>query len=176
MKIDKRKKISPKRQLRQHQSIMWLDGGSLAHACNYYGKRMGASLGLTLRYALFACLAIIVNIASQAVALRLYEGSCKLIVAMALGTGAGLVTKYVFDKHWIFNDFSRGVAAHARKFSLYASTGLVTTALFWGTEYLFDGLTPGGRWRLPGAVIGLSLGYMIKYFLDRHFVFSTVKG
>jgi putative flippase GtrA len=130
---------------------------------------------LVLRYALFAGTAIAINIVSQTVMLHLYNGWFKLTAAMIVGTGAGLVTKYVLDKYWIFSDFSQGVAAHARRFLLYATTGLLTTAFFWGMEYLFNGLTPDGRWRFLGAIIGLTIGYIAKYFLDRRFVFSGVK-
>ena len=91
------------------------------------------------------------------------------------GTGTGLVTKYILDKKWIFFDPSIGVAAHGRSFTLYAVTGVLTTAIFWGLEYAFDGLTTDGRWRYLGGAIGLAIGYAVKFHLDRRFVFSKAE-
>jgi len=132
-------------------------------------------LHIYLRYALFAFLASLVNLGTQAIALQLYSGPFGLTVALIFGTGTGLVTKYVLDKHWIFFDPSIGVAAHGRSFTLYAVTGVLTTAIFWGLEYAFDGLTPDGSWRYLGGAIGLAIGYSVKFQLDRRFVFSRAE-
>ena len=56
---------------------------------------------------------------------------------MLFGTLAGLVLKYLLDKRWIFADRETGAAAHGRKFTLYTLMGVVTTAIFWGTETAF---------------------------------------
>ena len=124
-----------------------------------------------LRYALFAVVATLVNLGTQAVVLQLYYGRLALTVALIFGTATGLVTKYVLDKHWIFFDPSIGVAAYRRSFTLYTVTGVLTTAIFWGLEYAFDGLTPDGGWRYLGGAIGLAIGYAVKFQLDRRFVF-----
>jgi putative flippase GtrA len=129
-------------------------------------------LPLWLRYALFAGIATLVNLGSQAVGLQLYHGPLSLTGAIILGTATGLLTKYLLDKHWIFFDSASGTVANAQKFMLYTTTGIVTTVIFWGAEYGFDALTADGRWRYLGAVIGLAIGYVTKYQLDRRFVFS----
>jgi putative flippase GtrA len=130
------------------------------------------AIALAARYSVFAAIAIAVNLASQWVGLRLYGGWQALPLAMAVGTGAGLVTKYILDKRWIFDDPGTGVRTHARKFSLYTMMGLATTSVFWMTELLFDALNPGGRLKFLGAAIGLVIGYTVKYRLDRRFVFE----
>jgi len=132
-------------------------------------------LHIYLRYALFALAASLVNLGTQFVVLQLYSGPLALTVALIFGTGTGLVTKYILDKKWIFFDPSIGVAAHGRSFTLYAVTGVLTTAIFWGLEYAFDGLTPDGRWRYLGGAIGLAIGYAVKFHLDRRFVFSKAE-
>jgi putative flippase GtrA len=129
-------------------------------------------LPIYVRYALFAAIATAVNLGSQALELHVYSGPMTLTIAIILGTGTGLVTKYVLDKHWIFFDRSTGAAANSRKFVLYTATGIATTAIFWGFEYGFDAMTADGRWRYLGAVIGLAIGYVAKYRLDRRFVFN----
>ncbi len=127
---------------------------------------------LYLRYALFAGIATAINLGSQAALLRFYHGPLALTGAIILGTGAGLVTKYLLDKYWIFLDRSTSAAAQGKQFALYTGTGIATTLIFWAFEYGFDALPPEGRWRYVGAVIGLTIGYVAKYRLDRRFVFN----
>ncbi len=95
-----------------------------------------------------------------------------LSLAIAAGTAVGLAVKYLLDKRWIFQDLSTGARAHARRFSLYAAIGLVTTAIFWGAEALAWAIWGTPAAREIGAVLGLSLGYLAKYRFDRRFVFT----
>ncbi len=127
---------------------------------------------LTLRYAAFAVLATCCNLAMQRLALAVYDGSFAVIAAVLVGTATGLVVKYLCDKWWIFRDLSSGIAAHARRFSLYTLMGVGTTAIFWSTELAFWFMWRDHTMREIGAVIGLAAGYTIKYQLDKHFVFA----
>lgn len=128
---------------------------------------------LVLRYAAFAVIATIVNLGVQRLVLT--QGSDGLTFALAVGAGTffGLVIKYVLDKRWIFYDLGTGVKTHGQKFSLYTAMGLVTTAIFWGTETAFWLIWKTDLMRELGAVIGLSIGYIVKYNLDRRFVFTV---
>ena len=49
--------------------------------------------------------------------------------------------------------------------------GLVTTAIFWGFEFTFDAIYQTKEMRYVGGVIGLAIGYYVKYQLDKRFVF-----
>lgn len=94
-------------------------------------------------------------------------------LALAAGTGVGLVVKYLLDKRWIFADPSVGMAAHGRRFSLYTLMGIATTMIFWGTQTAFF-LATGSRAMLYlGGALGLAVGYWVKYRLDRRFVFTA---
>jgi putative flippase GtrA len=126
---------------------------------------------IALLYALFAAIATGVNLDAQWLSLHVYHDPLALPVAMVWGTGAGLVVKYLLDKRWIFRHRGNSAATHLRKFSGYALTGVATTALFWGCELAFNAIGPA--WRFPGAALGLALGYIAKYRLDRRFVFGT---
>lgn len=130
------------------------------------------SVPLAARYVLFAAAATIVNLTAQLLTSLLYHGQLALGVAMIVGTACGLISKYVLDKHWIFHDGASRAVDHASQFSMYSATGIVTTAIFWATEYAFDAMRPDGRFRYLGAVIGLTIGYIIKYRLDRRFTFT----
>ncbi|MCR9180540.1 MAG: GtrA family protein [Erythrobacteraceae bacterium] len=130
---------------------------------------------LTLRYIAFAVIATLANLAVQRLVLAVPEPQAALAYPLALGAGtlAGLVIKYLLDKRWIFHDFSQGVEAHGKRFSLYALMGVATTAIFWGTETVFWLTCQTHAARELGAVLGLGIGYVVKYRLDRRFVFTT---
>lgn len=127
---------------------------------------------LVLRYAVFAVVATIANLATQRLVLQYGDTALYFAVAVGAGTIVGLVIKYALDKRWIFYDLETGVKNHSRKFSLYTAMGLVTTAIFWGTETAFWLFWQTDLMREFGAVLGLSVGYIIKYNLDRRFVFT----
>jgi len=129
---------------------------------------------LVIRYAAFAILATVVNLATQRAVLAIDGSALGFALAVAAGTGAGLFVKYLLDKRWIFDDRSTGLKSDSRKFPLYTATGIVTTLIFWGSEASFWLIWQTDTMRELGAVLGLSVGYVIKYNLDRRYVFATV--
>src|SRR5262245_33056822 len=128
---------------------------------------------LVLRYTSFAIVSTLINLATQWVSFRLYKGIGERMVGIISGTATGLISKYLLDKFWIFDDPSLGLADNLHKFGLYSLTGTLTTLIFWGTEAAFA--LAGGResMRYLGAVIGLSIGYVTKFHLDYRFVFRS---
>ena len=127
---------------------------------------------LIFRYSLFAILATCSNLVSQRLVLGLGNSDVIFIIALSVGTFVGLFLKYILDKRWIFKDTSTGI--QGKKFSLYTAMGIVTTLIFWGVETTFWLIWQSNAMRELGAVIGLSIGYTIKYGLDRRFVFTDV--
>ncbi|MDP3847586.1 MAG: GtrA family protein [Pseudomonas sp.] len=124
-------------------------------------------------YALLAVIATATNIGAQAGFLLVYAGAYAIALSIMVGTGIGLIVKYGLDKRYIFR-FKAENAAHDRKvFILYASTGVLTTAVFWGFELSFHTLFGTDQMRYLGGVIGLAIGYVTKYELDKRFVFRS---
>ena len=125
---------------------------------------------MAVRYVFFAVISVLVNFATQ-------EGIMKLapVHALALsilgGTVTGFAVKYVLDKKWIFLDGYTSHGDEARKVSLYALFSVVTTLVFWTFELAFWTVWQNDIAKYTGAALGLSLGYMAKYALDRRFVF-----
>lgn len=131
---------------------------------------------LVLRYAAFAAIATVANLAVQRLVLQGGAGAERFALAVLAGTAVGLVVKYVLDKRWIFHDTEGSLRAHGRKFTLYTLMGLVTTAIFWGSETLFWLVWRTDAMRELGAVLGLAVGYVVKYNLDRRYVFGGTSG
>jgi len=127
---------------------------------------------LLLRYSVFAVIATLANLGAQRLVLLAGEGPVLFALAVLVGTALGLVVKYALDKRWIFADRETGLRAHSRKFGLYTAMGLVTTAIFWATETGFWLAFGSHTAREVGAVLGLAVGYVVKYQLDRRFVFA----
>ena len=133
-------------------------------------------VALGLRYALFALIATGINIGFQRLSLLLYEGRFSLYLAMFIGTIAGLAVKYILDKRYIFFYKTSSIKDDAIRFILYGLMGVVTTLIFWGFELAFNALFQHPSAKFAGAVIGLAIGYSVKYLLDRKFVFANSAG
>ena len=130
---------------------------------------------LVFRYVVFAILATFVNLIIQRFVLWFGDGSVIFLVALVAGTAMGLLVKYILDKYWIYEDLSVGAIEVTKKFFTYTLMGIFTTAIFWGTETLFWLTWRTDLMREIGAIIGLSIGYFVKYHLDRRYVFTNSK-
>ncbi len=128
---------------------------------------------ITISYTIFALIATITNIGSQEISLRLYNGIHTILLSVLVGTAVGLVVKYILDKKFIFQFQIKSPRQNTQMFALYTVMGLITTAIFWSFEYGFNYLFQSKEMRYTGGVIGLSIGYYIKYQLDKRFVFVT---
>ena len=51
--------------------------------------------------------------------------------------------------------------------------GVFTTAIYWGVEYAFHLIFATDTMRYVGGVIGLAIGFYVKYQLDKKYVFVS---
>lgn len=135
--------------------------------------RVIGSFKLAIRYAILAAVATVANIASQEGTLHFYQGLFAIGGSIFVGTAVGLVVKYVLDKRYIFRFKAQNRRHDSRVFVLYTVMGLLTTVIFWGFEWGFQCLYETKEMRYLGGVIGLALGYLTKYQLDKRFVFRV---
>lgn len=124
-------------------------------------------------YIFFALIAIITNIITQDIILSLYNGKFDIWIAIIIGTTIGLITKYILDKNYIFNIKKTSNKYATSLFIPYTATGILTTAVFWSMEFGFYYMFGTKEMQYLGAIIGLSIGYIIKYHLDKHYVFGS---
>lgn len=144
-------------------------------------------LRLILTYALFAVIAIAINLGVQhgtislmtAISLGVkgihlpyvFQGPWNMLVGMFVGTIVGLLVKYVLDKKYIFDFKPKNLKADSGAFILYSAMGIVTTVIFYATQLLFFKLFSTQVAFYIGGAVGLSIGYWVKYELDKRFVF-----
>ncbi len=127
---------------------------------------------IVIKYSLFALISTLFNIGFQNLSFRLYDGFGSLYIAMFIGTITGLISKYILDKRYIFYHHTKDSVDNFKKFLIYSTMGIFTTAIFWGVEIGFNVLFQSENAKYVGACIGLSIGYIAKYFLDKKYVFK----
>jgi putative flippase GtrA len=134
------------------------------------GAGRSSTMSTFLLYLVFAGLATVANLAAQELFLRM---SGSLVVAILAGTAAGFATKYVLDKKWVFSDRYTTHRQELRKVTLYGAFSVATTLVFWLFEVAFWMAWRTDFAKYTGAVLGLAVGYAIKFVLDRTFVFRV---
>ena len=123
-------------------------------------------------YTIFAIFATVANIAGQDISTRIYQGPFDITLSIFVGTGVGLVLKYWLDKRYIFQYQTTSIQQGSKIFYLYTVMGLITTVIFWGFEFAFDAIYQTKEMRYVGGIIGLAIGYYVKYQLDKKYVFK----
>ncbi len=127
---------------------------------------------IALMYTIFAIFATVANIAGQDLSTRVYQGPFTITLSIFVGTGVGLVLKYWLDKRYIFQYQTTSIQHGSKTFYLYTVMGLITTVIFWGFEFAFEAIYHTKEMRYLGGIIGLAIGYYVKYQLDKKYVFK----
>ncbi|WP_319381754.1 GtrA family protein [Thiomicrorhabdus sp.] len=130
-------------------------------------------VSLASKYTLFALIATAVNLLVQWPFFIWSDSWLTLYIALFFGTLAGLVAKYILDKRWIFYHQSETHRDNLAKFGLYSLMGVFTTLIFWGFEMGFYYWVEYPNAQYLGGALGLAIGYVAKYLLDRRFVFKA---
>ena len=130
-------------------------------------------LAIVVLYIVFASLSTAINIGSQMLSMGIYKGLYSVEISILVGTTTGLPLRYLLEKRYIFSFKSSDIRHDGQLFVLYSSMGVLTTAIFWLTEYAFHLLFAEDFMRYVGGVIGLGIGFYVKYRLDKKYVFVT---
>ena len=126
---------------------------------------------IAVLYSLFAVLSTAINIGSQMLSIWIYKGALAVEISILVGTAMGLPLRYFLEKRYIFNFTSKNLVHDGKLFVFYSAMGVITTLIFWGTEYAFHLIYDTDFMRYLGGVIGLSVGFYVKYQLDKKYVF-----
>ena len=128
-------------------------------------------MNLTNTYALLALVATAINIGIQDLTIIIFPQKIGVFISIVSGTSAGLAAKYILDKRYIFHFRARDVIHDRKTFALYCLMGLFTTVIFLAFELGFQSFYGTKEMRYLGGAIGLALGYLVKYQLDKKYVF-----
>ena len=101
----------------------------------------------------------------------IYKGPLSVEISILVGTVMGLPLRYFLEKRYIFNFTSKNLVHDGKLFVFYSAMGVITTLIFWGTEYTFHLIYDTDFMRYLGGVFGLSIGFYVKYQLDKKYVF-----
>ena len=132
----------------------------------------------------FAFCSIIVNLGTQFATrvlvkntqlnyINFFNFELGFILQLILGTVAGFVFKFIVDKFIIFESSYEGIIHTTEQLFIYTLFALITTAIFWGTEISFKFIFEFQNCELLGGFIGLLIGYTLKFFLDKRWVFNV---
>ncbi len=120
-------------------------------------------------YVAFAVAATAANLLAQA-AVMAVDGQA-LTASILTGTAVGFGMKYLLDKLFVFEDAYSSPVQEARKVFLYGAFSVVTTLIFWAFEAGFWLAWETELAKYTGAVIGLAIGYALKFWMDWKYVF-----
>ncbi len=149
---------------------------------------MRTSTNQYLIYMSFAAISIVLNLVSQYLMrvllvfflpnfanTKFLNFEYWFLIALGFGTVIGFLFKFVVDKFVVFEEKllenrKEEIQKTSKQISLYFSFAIFTTMIFWGFEFTFK-VFLSGNWYLFGGLIGLIIGYTVKFLLDRKFVF-----
>ena len=123
-----------------------------------------------IKYILFAIFATIANLLTQRIILSFFQTTFFLL-AIFLGTLVGLIIKFFLDKTFIFFDKSKISKKLGKSLVFILQMGFFQQLFLGNRVYILDNLENRKHEEI-GAVIGLSIGYIIKYKLDKKYVFN----
>ena len=126
---------------------------------------------IAVLYTLFAVLSTAINIGSQMLSIWIYKGPLAVEMSILVGTAMGLPLRYFLEKRYIFKFTSKNLVHDGKLFVFYSAVGVITTLIFWGTEYAFHFIYGTDFMRYLGGILGLSTGFYVKYQLDKNYVF-----
>jgi hypothetical protein len=131
---------------------------------------------IAVLYTAFAVLSTVINIGSQMLSIWAFKGPYSVEISILVGTAAGLPLRYFLEKRYIFNFKSQNLKHDGKLIVFYSAMGVITTLIFWGTEYAFHLIYDADFMRYVGGVMGLAVGFYVKYQLDKKYVFVSLNS
>jgi len=122
-------------------------------------------------YLLFSLISIFINILTQYLSMFFYRGFLDVEISILLGTLVSVPFRYIVEKTYIFNFKSTNLKQDSQIFVLYLYYSIITTLIFWFIEYCFYIFFSTNLMRYVGGILGLSIGFFLKYQLDKKYVF-----
>ena len=123
-----------------------------------------------VRYVISALVSVTANLLAQQVTV-LGLPAAPLMVSIVVGTGFGFVVKYGIDKTWTFREAYTTHTEETQRITLSGLFSVLTTMIFWAFELGVYASWQTDFAKYTGAILGLGIGYTVKFWLDRRHVF-----
>ncbi|MBN2440359.1 MAG: GtrA family protein [Spirochaetales bacterium] len=133
-------------------------------------------------YMIFAAICMGVNLGSQFILslflprisvlqATLFHQELSFLLQLITGTILGFIAKFILDKFIVFKEVQTNLSHTLKQMIIYGVLAVLTTIIFWTFEFSFKLAFTFKNSELIGGFIGLAIGYTIKFFLDKKFVF-----
>jgi putative flippase GtrA len=93
------------------------------------------------------------------------------LIGSAIAVIITYITKFLLDKFIVFQKSQTTIQQTGKEFMIYFSFAILTTILNIGIQFLLRLFTPES-WITFRIFIALTVGYIVKFILDRRFVFN----
>lgn len=94
------------------------------------------------------------------------------IIHLLAGTALGFMAKFLLDKFLVFKNEHQNMGATFKQMIIYGLFAVITTLIFWGFQISFKFIFNSDQISLIGGLLGLTIGYSVKYILDKTWVFK----
>jgi putative flippase GtrA len=124
-------------------------------------------------YVLIAIVSTVLNLAAQSLVVRYFDIRYVIELSILIGTVVGMPPRYVLEKKYVFFFVSNDIKHDSKLFFFYSFYGVFTTLIFWSVEYMFHIYFAADFMRYVGGLVGLSIGFYLKYQIDKKYVFNS---
>jgi len=123
-------------------------------------------------YLLIAAVSTALNLGAQFLVVQYLDIPYVIELSILIGTGVGMPPRYFLEKKYVFFFKSNDIKHDSKLFFLYSFYAVFTTLIFWSVEYVFHIYFSANFMRYVGALAGLSIGFFLKYQIDKKYVFN----
>jgi len=123
-------------------------------------------------YLLIAAVSTVLNLGAQFLVVQYWNIPYVIELSILIGTAVGMPPRYFLEKKYVFFFKSNDIKHDSKLFFLYSFYAVFTTLIFWSVEYMFHIYFSADFMRYVGALAGLSIGFFLKYQIDKKYVFN----
>ena len=123
-------------------------------------------------YLLIAAVSTVLNLGAQFLVVQYWNIPYVIELSILIGTAVGMPPRYFLEKKYVFFFKSNDIKHDSKLFFLYSFYAVFTTLIFWSVEYVFHIYFSADFMRYVGALAGLSIGFFLKYQIDKKYVFN----
>jgi putative flippase GtrA len=133
-----------------------------------------SKLQVLSNYVVIGVLSAAINLSAQVLIIWAYKGAYAVEFSILIGTVMGMPPRYFLEKRYVFSFTSENIFHDGKLFFQYSFYSTFTTLVFWSVEYSFHVIFNDDLMRYVGGVVGLTIGFYLKYQIDKRFVFRSV--